>query len=383
MYDFMSVKRIVTGCGAISVLGKEVKKLNAEKVLIVTDKGILNAGIVDKALNVLKKEGIKFEIFDEIESNPKDTTIEKGAQYLREVDAEVVIGLGGGSSMDSAKVIAALSGNEGPIEKYYKEPFCNQIKPIIAVATTSGTGSEVTSDAMITDTKNKVKMCVAYWSIAAAVAITDPLLTLSVPPRLTAETGMDALVHAIEAYVSKASNSFGDALAFHAIKLIVNNIRKAYADGSNLEARSNMMVGSTLAGKAMANVGAGIVHSIGQSIGGLYNIPHGLTMSVCLPISMEYNLIANPKKFADIAELMGKNINGLSQLDAAKLSIEAARELLNDLNIAEDIKSMGVTEKSFSILADKAMESGCTSTNPRSINKEGFIRLYSKLYNKL
>jgi len=382
MYDFMSVKKIVAGFGAINALGCEVRKLNAEKVLIVTDKGLTKTGLVENALKILKKEGIKSEIFDEVESNPKDTTIEKGAQYLREVDAEVVIGLGGGSSMDSAKVIAALSSNEGPIEKYYNEPFKNQIKPIITIATTSGTGSEVSADAMVTDTKNKVKMCIAYWSIAATVAITDPLLTISLPPRLTAETGMDALVHAIEAYVSKSASPFGDAAAFHAIKLIMGSIRKAYADGSNLEARNDMMVGSTLAGKAMANAGAGIVHSLGQSIGGLYDVPHGLTMSVCLPVSMEYNWMANPEKFAYIAKLMGKNTTGLSLIDAAKLSVDATRELLYDLNIAEDIKSMGVTEKSFTVLVDKAMESGCTCTNPRSINKEGFNQLYLKLYNK-
>jgi len=380
MYEVIGVKKVVAGPGAINALGREVKNLQAEKVLIVTDKGIVKAGIVEKTLEILKKEGIKFEIFDEIEANPKDTTVEKGAQYLQEVKAEAVIGLGGGSPMDSAKVIAALSCNEGPIEKYYKNPFRNQAKPIIAVATTSGTGSEVTPAAMITDTKNKLKRCVAYWSIAATVAITDPLLTLSLPPRLTAETGIDALVHAIEAYVSRKSTPLNDAYAYHAIKLIVNSIRQAYADGNNVEARSDMMVGSTLAGKAIANAGAGMVHSLGQAISGLYNAPHGLTVAVCLPISMEYNFMAKPEKFADIAKLMGKNTNGLSTIDAARLSIDATRELLSDLNIAEDIKSMDVTEDSFSILAEKAMIDGCTASNPRTVTVEDFKQLYAKLY---
>ena len=380
MYDFIGVKKIVAGPGAINALGREIKNLQAEKVLIVTDKGIVKAGIVEKALEVLKKEGIKFEIFDEIEPNPKDTTVEKGAQYLQKVKAEAVIGIGGGSPMDSAKAIAALSCNEGPIEKYYKNPFRNQAKPIIAVATTSGTGSEVTPAAMITDTKNKLKRGVVYWSIAPVVAITDPLLTLSLPPKLTAETGMDALVHAIEAYVSRLSTPFSDADAYHAIKLIINSIRKAYADGNNVEARTDMMIGSTLAGRALANAGAGIVHSLGQAISGLYDAPHGLTMAVCLPSSMEYNFIAKPEKFADITKLMGKNTNGLSTVDAARLSIDATRELLNDLNIVEDIKSMGVTEDSFSILAEKAMIDGCTACNPRTINVEDYKQLYSKLY---
>lgn len=379
MYDVITINKMVAGPGAINVLGREVKNLQAEKVLIVTDKGVINAGIVDEAIKPLKKEGIKFEIFDEIEPNPKDTTVEKGAQYLRNINAEAVIGIGGGSPMDSAKVIAALSCNEGPIEKYYGNPFKNQGKPVIAVATTSGTGSEVTPASMITDTKNKVKCCVLSWSIAAKVAITDPELTLSLPPRLTAETGMDALVHAIEGYLSKNATPFSDANAYHAIKLILSNLRKAYADGSNLEARTNMMIGSTLAALAFANVGLGIVHSLGQAISGQYNAPHGLTMAICLPVSMEYNYLAVPEKCAEITKLMGKNTNGLSTLDAAKLTIAGSRELLEDVNIAEDIKSLGVTKESLSTLAKLAMEDHCTDTNPRSINEEIYKQLYLKL----
>ena len=379
MYDVITINKIVAGSGAVAALGREVKNLQAEKVLIVTDNGVINAGIVDKAIKSLKKEGIKFEIFDKIEPNPKDTTVEEGAQYLRDINAEAVIGIGGGSPMDSAKVIAALSCNEGPIEKYYGNPFKNEGKPVITVATTSGTGSEVTPASMITDTKNKVKRGVESWSIAAKVAITDPELTLSLPPKLTAETGMDALVHAIEGYLSKNATPFSDANAYHAIKLVLSNIRKAYADGKNLEARTNMMIGSTLAALAFANVGLGMVHSLGQAISGQYNAPHGLTMAICLPISMEYNCLAVPEKCAEIAKLMGKNTNGLSTLDAAKLSIAGSRELLDDINIAEDIKSLGVTEESLSTLAKLAMEDDCTDTNPRSISKEGYKQLYLTL----
>lgn len=388
MYDIITIKKIVAGPGAIDALGREVKNLQVEKVLIVTDKGVVNAGVVDKALKPLKKEGIKFEIFDEIEPNPKDTTVEKGAQYLRDTNAEAVIAIGGGSSMDAAKVIAALSCNKGSVEKYYDafnespDPFENQGKPVIAVATTSGTGSEVTPAAMITDTKNNIKRLVVGWSIAPVVAITDPLLTLSLPARLTAETGMDALVHAIEAYISKSANPISDANAYHAIKLILNSIRKAYANGENVEARTNMMIGSTLAARAFANVGLGMVHSLGQTISGKYNAPHGLTMAVFLPISMEYNFMATPEKCADIAKIMGKNVSGLSTIDAARLSIEGTRELLNDLNIAEDIKSMGVTVESISVLAELAMKDNCTSNNPRSINTEGYKQLYYKLYSR-
>jgi 1,3-propanediol dehydrogenase len=356
MYDIITIKKIVAGSGAIDALGREVKNLQVEKVLIVTDKGVVNAGIVDKALKPLKKEGIKFEIFDEIEPNPKDTTVEKGAQYLRDTNAEAVIGIGGGSSMDAAKVIAVLSCNKGSVEKYYDDfnetpdPFENQGKPVITVATTSGTGSEVTPGAMITDTKNNIKRLIVGWSIVPVVAITDPLLTLSLPARLTAETGMDALVHAIEAYISKSANPISDADAYCA--------------------------------RAFSNVGLGMVHSLGQTISGKYNAPHGLTMAVFLPISMEYNFMATPERCADIAKIMGKNINGLSTIDAARLSIEGTRELLNDLNIAEDIKSMGVTEESISVLAELAMKDNCTSNNPRSINTEGYKQLYYKLYSR-
>jgi len=388
MYNFLTVKKIVAGPGAIYSLGKEVKSLNseAEKVLIVTDKGIMKAGVVDKALVPLKKEGIKFEIFDEVEANPTEVIVNKAAQYLREINADVVIGIGGGSAMDVAKAIASLSCNEGSIQEYFSDingspdPFKNSGKPLIAVATTSGTGSEVTAYSMIDDTKDKKKKSLFTWQIAPAVAITDPLLTISLPPSITAATGMDALVHAVEAYITNGSNPFGDADAYYAIKLIVNNIRKAYTDGKNIEARANMMIGSTLAGRAIANVGLGIVHSLGQAIGGEYNAPHGLTMAVCLPIAMEYNFMTNPDKFADITKLMGKNTNGLSTLDAARLSIDAIRELLNDLNIKEDIRLFGVKEDSLSILAEKALICPCTDGNPRPINLEGFKQLFSKLY---
>jgi len=385
MYNVIAIKKIVGGAGAIEILGREVRNLQAEKVLIVTDKGVIKAGVVDRALNSLKKEGIKFEIFDEIEPNPKDTTVENGAQYLRDINAEAVIGIGGGSSMDSAKVISALSCNEGPVEKYYYDaesphPLQNQIKPIIAVPTTSGTGSEVDPAAMITDTKNHMKKLVdCGWSMGPVVAIIDPSLTLSLPPRLTAETGMDALVHAIEAYIAKNANPFTDGNVYHAMRLILKSIRRAYVDGKNIEARTNMMTGSTLAARSFANIGLGVVHSLGQAISGEYNAPHGLTMAKCLPISMEYNIMARPEKFADIAKLMGKNISGLSTLDAARLSIEGARELLNDLNITEDIRSLGVTEKSIPVLVKKAMEDNCTPNNPRSLSIEDFKQLYSKL----
>jgi|SRR5665648_649677 len=385
MYEIIAIKKIIAGLGAIESLGKEVKNLQAEKVLIVTDKGVVEAGVVEKALKPLKKEGIKFEIFDEIEPNPKDTVVEKGAQYLRDIHAKAVIGIGGGSSMDAAKVIAALSCNKGSVEKYYDDfnetpdPFENQGIPVIAVATTSGTGSEVTPAAMITDTKNKIKRLVIGWSIAAKVAITDPLLTVSLPPSLTAEIGTDALVHAIEAYISKSANPISDANAYHAIKLVLNNIRKAYADGENVEARTNMMIGATLAARAFANVGLGMVHSLGQAISGQYNAPHGLTMAVFLPTSMEYNMMAVPEKCAEIAKLMGKNINGLSTIDAARLTIEGTRELLHDLNIEENIKCLGVTEESLPVLAELAMKDHCTEVNPRSITIEDYKQLYLKL----
>ena len=388
MYNFSAVRKIVAGPEAINSLGKEVKNLHLkkEKVLIVTDKGVMKAGVIDKALKPLKEEGIKFEIFDEVEPNPTDIIMDRGGQYLRKINAEAVIGIGGGSSMDSAKAISAIGCNKGSIKEYFSylnlspEPFENQPKPLIVVPTTSGTGSEMTPFSVITDTKTNIKRDVFTWQFAPLVAITDPLLTISLPPKITAETGIDAFVHALEAYTSRDSNPFGDANAYYAMKLIVNNIRKAYADGKNIEARTNMMIGSTLAGKACGNVLLGIVHALGEAIGGRYNAPHGLTMAVCLPFSMEYNFIANPDRFADITRLLGKNTNGLSTVDAARLSVDAVRELLNDLDIKEDIKLMGVKEDSLSLLAEEALRSCFTDSNPRSVKLEDYKQLLSKLY---
>jgi len=392
MFNFLSVKKIIAGPESIDSLGKEVKNLNPklEKTLIITDKGIMNAGIINRCLIPLKKEGIKFEIFDEVEENPTEIVINKGAEYIRDINANVVIiGVGGGSVLDTAKAIALLSCNEGSIQKYYSDinespnPFKNQGKPIITIATTSGTGAEVTPFSVITDTKDKEKKQVFSWQIVPTLAITDPLLTISLPPFLTAATGMDALSHAIEAFVGKNSNPYGDANAYHSIKLIVNNIRQAYTNGNNVEARNNMMIASTLAGIAFSNVGLGIVHSLGQAIGGQYDAHHGLTMAICLPTAMEYNFMANPEKFAEITKLMGKKVNGLSTIDIARLSVDAIRELLDDLDIAEDIKPLGVTEDSLPILAEKAFISHCTAGNPRPIDLEGFKKLFSKLYFKI
>jgi alcohol dehydrogenase class IV len=383
MFDFHVKTKIVFGLNSVERLGAEIRAFDAHKVLLVTDKGIIQAGLLEKITRPLESADIEFAVFDEIEPNPKDTTILKGAQCMQDTQADVFIGLGGGSPMDAAKAIAVMAVNEEPIEQYCgvgTDPWPVPPKPVVAIPTTAGTGSEVSAAAMVNIVSKARKMDMFGRSIEPSVAILDPLLTVGLPPHLTAWTGIDALSHALEAYVAKYANPITDALAEKAIQLVADNLRQAYANGENLEARSNMLLASTMAVMAAA-AGLGTVHSMAQTMGGYYDMPHGLSIAVCFPVGVLYNLFAAPEKYARVSQLLGTNTNGMNTIAAAKTVVPAIRELLDDVGVTDDMRSLGVREADIPELAEICMLDGCTPTNPRPIDVRGFAALFERSLN--
>jgi alcohol dehydrogenase class IV len=376
-FRFSPFGSIVFGHGVVAEVGKHVKNYGGKKVLVCTDKGIVKVGLLEKVTDSLDAYGIEYTVFDDIEPNPSVETVYKAVELCK--DCDMVIGFGGGSSIDTAKTSAMMVTNGGKIEQY---EGIVEIKvpplPIIAIPTTSGTGAEATPFAVVTDTTKDWKMALGSSYLIPSLAICDPDLTLTLPAGLTASTGMDALTHAIEGYTSLSNEPFSEALAAKAIKLISENLRAAVAKGeANKDARYGMMLGSTMAATSFTNTILGICHSMAHPLGGIFHIGHGYANAIMLPIVMEFNLIGNPEKFKDIAILMGEDVSGLSLMDAAAKAVEAVKKLSNDIGIPK-LSKFGVTEADLPKLAEEAMKGGDRWTNPRDTNLEDFIEMYKK-----
>ncbi len=378
-YDYLMPSVNFFGPNSLEVVGKRAKILNGTKALIVTDKFLasLKDGAVERTINYLKEEGIESIIYDKVEPNPKDVNVYEGAKLYTENNCDMIITIGGGSPHDCGKGIGIVVTHEGDICDYAGiETLINPLPPIIAVNTTAGTASEITRHAVITNTKTKVKFVIVSWRNLPQVSINDPILMIGKPASLTAATGMDALTHAIEAYVSKDANPVTDAAAIQAIKLISNNLRQAVANGENLKARENMAYGSILAGMAFNNGNLGYVHAMAHQLGGLYDMPHGVANAMLLPHVCRYNMIANPEKFADIAVFMGENVNGLSILDAAEKSISAILRLSGDVGIPKSLKNIGIKDEDIELMASNALKDGNAFSNPRKGNEREVAEIF-------
>jgi len=380
-FTFNTPTRIKYGANIVESVGEEAKKFAAKKVLIVTDKGIVKAGLLAKVKESLERSSLEMLVFDQVEQNPKDKTVEKGAELAREEKVDLIIGVGGGSTMDTAKGIGLLVTNGGSLRDYWGVDMVKKPSlPLITVPTTAGTGSEVTICAVIDDTSREytTKDCVESRLISPRLALVDPLLTRSLPPELTAGTGMDALTHAIEAYTAIPASALTDALSLYSIELIANNLGKAFANGDDLEARNNMMLGSLMAGVAFSNSDTAGVHCMAEAVGGFYDIPHGIACAVFLPYIMEYNLIANPKKHADIAKAMGEDITILSVREAALKSVEAVKKLMKEVGIIPSARWLGVKEKDIAQLAKIAMTNVSLESNPRKLRESDFVEIFKR-----
>lgn len=330
---------------------------------------------------ILTDAGVESVIFGGAEPNPKDTNVEDGLKVFNENECDSIISLGGGSSHDCAKAIALVASNGGNIRDYEGvDKSTNPLCPMIAINTTAGTASEITRFCIITDTSRHVKMAIVDWRVTPQIAINDPKLMVGMPPSLTAATGMDALTHAIEAYVSTDANPLTDAAAQMAITMITQYLPKAVANGTYMKARDKMAYGQYLAGIAFNNASLGYVHAMAHQLGGFYNLPHGVCNAILLPHVEEFNLIGNANRFRDIAKAMGENIDGLSTMEAARKAIAAIRQLSSQVGIPQNLRSLGVKEKDFEIMAENAMKDVCQVTNPRKATKEQIVEIFKAAF---
>ncbi len=379
---FRTTKRIVFGLGAIDKVGAEVQGLKKKKVLVVTDPGIVQAGLLEPLKNSLQAAHIPFALFDGVEPDPRLEVVRQCAEMGRKEGVEALIGYGGGSSLDIAKVAAVLLTNEGDLAQFFGIDLIPKPGlPVILIPTTAGTGSEVTPIAILSDTQEKLKKGIVSPYLFPEVALLDPQLTVGLPPVVTALTGLDALIHAIEAYTSVNAFDLTDHLAFRAMELLYDNIRTAYARGEDLEARSRMLEGSLLAGIAFANAGVTAVHAFAYPLGGEFHVAHGLANSVMLPHVMRFNLLGNLPKFADIGSALGLNTDSLPDKEAALEALEAIEDLMADLNIPRRLRDLNIPQEAIPALAEGVMKvTRLLANNPRRISLEDARRIYEEAW---
>jgi len=377
---FRTTPRIVMGPGAIGQIGQEASNLSGKKVLIVTDKGLIRAGLIQPVEKSLKKSRIKYAVFDAVEPDPRYEIVAGCLEQVHREKVNLIIGIGGGSPIDIAKTSAIMATNKGDIAQYFGIDLVPKPGlPTIMVPTTAGTGSEVTPIAILSDEGEKLKKGVVSPYLFPAVALLDPELTLGLPPQITAATGMDALIHAIEAYTSVNATQITDLLAFRAMELLYHNIRTAYANGNDLVARSKMLEGSLLAGMAFANAGVTAVHAFAYPIGAEFHIPHGVANTLMLPHVMRFNLLGNLSKFAQIAKAFSITIQGLDELRAAEISVEAIERLAEDLRVPQHLAEFGIPEGDLSRLAEGVMKvTRLLANNPRTLTLEDAKEIYKR-----
>ena len=375
---------IITGAGSAEKVGEQAKRLGTSRALIVTDPGILKIGYADQISKNLHNAGITSTIFSDVTPDPTLQNVSDGlTQYCGE-NCNIIVSVGGGSAIDCGKGIAIKLTNDGEFADYMGvDKIPNTGAPQIAIPTTAGTGSEVSKVTVITDTERNVKMMLSSSCLLASVAIVDPLLSLTTPSHLTAAVGVDALTHAIEAYISKRSQPLTDALALKAIRLISGSLRQAWADGENISARTDMMLGATIAGMAFSNSSVALVHGMSRPIGAYFHIHHGLSNAVLLLDVMEFSVVGAPQRFADIAEAMGEQIEGLSQMKQADAAITAVERLVNDINMPR-LGQIGIDTEKFDEVVEKmtedAIASGSPANNPRQASQEEITALYRKCF---
>ncbi len=382
IFSFTGAKKIIFGNGSLFTLADHVKEHHAENPLVVIDKNLAKTDLLEKVANVLIPAGIKFTVYDKVEAEPPIELADEGAKLAIKNKCDLVIGIGGGSAMDTAKAIAAIATNKGAATDYLglnKVPKAGL--PKIMIPTTAGTGSEVTFTAVFLRKNLKKKEGMNSPYLYPELALLDPELTLSLPPVPTAHTGLDALCHAIESYTSVNASPMSEMFSLEAIALIAENLRACVHDGKNIVARERMLLGSLYAGIGLANAGVTAVHSLSYPLGGKYGVGHGLANTMLLPAVMAFNIPAALEKFTDIAEAMGENVEGLPAREAAYLALEAVESLIEDCGVHDTISRFGVKEKDFSALADVAVTvARPLENNPRKITKDDMIAIYAQAY---
>lgn len=382
-YDFMMPSVNFFGPGVIAKIGERAKLLGINNILIVTDSFLhhLEDGPVKQTEESLRLAGISYTIFDGVEPNPKIRNVQAGAAMYQENNCDSIITVGGGSAHDCGKGIGiALTNGEDLAKLAGIETLTQPLPPLMAVNTTAGTASEITRHAVLTNEDTHLKFVIVSWRNVPLVSFNDPLLMLDVPSKLTAATGMDALCHCVESYVSENRNPITDAQAIQGMKLIGQYLRRAVANGHDVEARTNMAYASLLAGMAFNNADLGYVHAMAHQLGGQYDAPHGVCCAVLMPTVERWNMIASPERFADIATFLGENITRLSPMEAAEKGIHALERISEDVGIPTNIKSIGADPKDFELMAENALKDGNAFSNPRKGTKSDIVELFTRSY---
>lgn len=374
-------KKVVLGSGGVKTLGDEIKALGKSKVIVITDQGMKDLPVVTDVVKILEGDGLTVSLYGEIGPNPTDVMVSEAAEFMRKVMPEVIVAVGGGSPIDAAKCVNIVYTHGGIANDYDLafggiEKITPKLLPFIAVPTTSGTASEVSLACVITDTRRQLKMSVVSPLLVPDISIVDAEMTLSMPPKLTAFTGMDTLTHLIEAYVSSAGFAPADGMALQGIKLVSKSLRTAVLDGQNLKAREDMIVASMMGGMAFNHNMLGLVHATAHQLSTFFHIPHGLANAILLPRVMRFNLPINLQKFADIAEALGVDIRGLSLREAAEKAVLEVEMLSRDVGIPETLDEIGVSKDQIPAMVERALIDPVINTNPRPVTAGDAEQIY-------
>jgi alcohol dehydrogenase class IV len=364
---FRAIGRIVYGHGAAGTIGKEVERLGCGRAYLVTDKGIFGNALHAPVMEALSAAGIETGIFGGVEPDPLPAPIEGAAAGLKDFGADVVIGLGGGSALDSAKALSLLAVHPGPLESYFGMDLVpSPCMPTILVPTTAGTGSEMTSISVLGDPASNSKKGIVSDHLYAKTVILDPDLTLTLPPRQTAYTGLDAFVHAVESYVNLSATPFTEGLVLQAMRMIAGNLRKAYANGFNKEARAAMLYASAIAGTGFSNTQNGVIHALAMAAPAHYHLPHGLLTAAVAPMGMAFNCLASPEKYAEAAGILGCDPSGKNLNERAKSVVAGFESLLADLDVKPGLRPYGIKREDLRGMAERAAASQrLMGNNPR------------------
>jgi len=380
IFTFDVPTEIIFGPGSLSRLPDRAGRLG-ERVLVVSDPGVAAAGILDQVLAQVKTAGRRAEVTTEVEANPSIETVDRATGFYRKAGSQWILAVGGGSAMDVGKAVALMAVHPGPLTTYEgvgKVP--GPVAPLVCIPTTAGTGSEVTVFSVITDRQRPFKMAIGSSHLVPRLALCDPELTLSMPQPLTAATGMDALTHAIECYSNTVYHPMSKALALEAIRLIGAALRRAYANGRDLDARTDMLLASTMAAMAFTRTRLGNVHAMSHPVGAHFNVPHGVANALLLPYVMDWNLTGCLDTYPAIAAALGEGTDGLAPRAAAVVAVDAVRQLARDLGIPERLRDVDVTREALPAMTRDAMQSGNVLVNPRSTSHDEMLALFERAW---
>jgi alcohol dehydrogenase len=380
-YSLLNVGRIIAGPGSLSMIQEIPAAYGVQKVLIITDRGVWSAGLIEKPKTILESAGLRVAVIHDTPPEPEVDQVKRIFEQAKNLGGQMIIGIGGGSAMDVAKLVSVMLTNDVSLEQLLaKAEIAHRGLPMLMVPTTAGTGSEATPNAIVLVPEQEVKIGIVNSKLVPDCVILDPLMTLGLPPAVTASTGMDALAHAIECYTSKRANPFSDTFALKAVSLISKSLRRAYREGQNIEARHDMLLAALFGGMCISTSSTTAVHALAYPLGGKYRMPHGLSNAVLLPHVMQFNLDAAEDRFRDVAVAMGLDVAGLTMRKAAEKMIENLYAFNKDLNIPSGIAAQGVEESDLDGLVEAASKvTRLLDNNPRPMSKSDMRAIYSRL----